>query len=88
MENSFIDLNASFEYVGDNSIFQKRITMILSIQWISFTFLVMGMTYVFRAPTFYCLDGNGGKIPCSQDSACLNINNVEIDYPTSISIIE
>jgi hypothetical protein len=76
MENSFIDLNQSFIYVGDNSIFQKRITMILSLQWISFTFLVMGMTYVFRAPTFFCLDGKGGKVPCSQDVACLNISNV------------
>ena len=62
--------------------------MILSIQWISFTFLVMGMTYVFRAPVFYCPDGAGGRIPCSQDVACLNINNVDVAYPSSISIIE
>lgn len=87
MENSFIDLNQSFIYVGDNSIFQKRITMILSIQWISFTFLVMGMTYVFRAPIFYCLDGAGGRVACSQEVACLNPDNVEI-YPSSVSIIE
>lgn len=66
MENSFIDLNESFIYVGDNSIFQKRITMILAMQWISFTFLVMGMTYVFRTPVFYCFDAAEHKVPCSQ----------------------
>jgi len=34
MPNTFIDMNKSFEYVGDNSTSQKRITWILSMQWV------------------------------------------------------
>lgn len=35
MESTFINMKRSFEYVGDNSTFQKRITIILAIQWVS-----------------------------------------------------
>ena len=62
--------------------------MILSMQWISFTFLVMGMTYVFRAPVFYCPDGSGGRKPCSQDEACYNGYPLDVVYPISVSIIQ
>ncbi len=34
MESTFINMKRSFEYVGDNSTFQKRITLILAIQWV------------------------------------------------------
>jgi hypothetical protein len=34
MGSTFINMKRSFEYVGDNSTFQKRITIILAIQWV------------------------------------------------------
>jgi len=34
MESTFLTLNKSLLYVGDNSTFQKRITWILAIQWV------------------------------------------------------
>lgn len=92
MPNTFIDLNKSFEYVGDNSTFQKRITLILSIQWVAFTFIVMGMSYVFRSPKFECVDSNGVGTMCAQEVACNHIKygtqQVRIDYPSQYSIIE
>ena len=34
MKNCYIDMKQSFEYVGDNSTFQKRITTILVFQMV------------------------------------------------------
>lgn len=70
MHNTFIDLNKSFEYVGDNSTAQKRITWILSIQWVAFTFMVMGMTYIFRPPKFFYTPLGGKQTPCSEEIYC------------------
>jgi hypothetical protein len=71
MENTFLTLDKSLLYVGDNSTFQKRITLILAIQWISFSFMVNTMAYFFRSPSFTC------RIPltdifytCSENIAC------------------
>ncbi len=35
MESTFINMKRSFDYVGDNSTFQKRITAILVVQWVN-----------------------------------------------------
>ena len=35
MESTFVNMKRSFQYVGDNSTFQKRITLILVIQWVN-----------------------------------------------------
>ena len=35
MDTTYINMKRSFEYVGDNSTFQKRITAILVIQWVT-----------------------------------------------------
>lgn len=71
MENTFLTLDKSLLYVGDNSTFQKRITLILAIQWISFSFMVNSMAFYFRSPNFSC------RVPltdiyyaCSQSIAC------------------
>jgi hypothetical protein len=34
MESTFLTIDKSLLYVGDNSTFQKRITWILAIQWV------------------------------------------------------
>lgn len=71
MESTFLTLDKSLLYVGDNSTFQKRITLILAIQWISFSFMVNTMAFFFRSPSFSC------RIPltdifysCSESTAC------------------
>lgn len=71
MENTFLTLDKSLLYVGDNSTFQKRITLILAIQWISFSFMVNTMAFFFRSPSFTC------RIPltdifytCTESTAC------------------
>ena len=71
MESTFLTLDKSLLYVGDNSTFQKRITLILAIQWISFSFMVNTMAFFFHSPVFHC------RIPltdifytCSQNTAC------------------
>ena len=72
MESTFLTLDKSLEYVGDNSTFQKRITLILGIQWISFSFMVNTMAFFFHSPVFQC------RIPltdifytCTQNTACI-----------------
>ena len=71
MESTFLTLDKSLLYVGDNSTFQKRITLILAIQWISFSFMVNTMAFFFHSPVFQC------RVPdtdifytCSQNTAC------------------
>ena len=71
MQSTYLTLDRSLLYVGDNSHFQKRITCILMIQWISFSFMVNTMAFFFHSPVFQC------RIPltdifytCSQTKAC------------------
>ena len=40
--------------MGDNSQFQKKITSILVVQWIAFSYMVNSMAFLFRSPTFSC----------------------------------
>lgn len=71
MEHAFIDMKKSFEYVGDNSTFQKRITTILVIQWIVFSYMVNSMAYLFRSPTFLCrLPFTDIYYTCDHKTAC------------------
>ena len=87
MANSYIDMKKSFEYVGDNSTFQKRITTILFVQWIAFSYLVNSMAFLFRAPTFRCrIPLTDFYVPCHQTIACKFIDNsdhVKVVYETS-----
>lgn len=79
MESTFLDMKKSFDYVGDNSTFQQRITWIFVIQWvcrqlmqISFSFMVNSMAYFFRTPNFVCklVPLTDIFIPCTQAIAC------------------
>ena len=54
MESTFIRLDEAFLYVGDNSSYQKRAIKVLSFQWIFYSFLTMGMPFLFQAPQFLC----------------------------------
>jgi hypothetical protein len=86
MENTYIDMNKSFEYVGDNSKFQKRITTILVIQWIAFSYMVNSMAFLFRSPTFLCRIPLADLwIPCYASDACKYINTeyVKINFENS-----
>ena len=86
MTNSFIDMKKSFEYVGDNSTFQKRITTILFVQWIAFSYLVNSMAFLFRAPTFRCrIPLTDSYMPCHQNIACpfINTDFVQVVFETS-----
>jgi hypothetical protein len=60
---------------------------------VAFTFIVMGMTYVFRSPQFHCQYPNGEIKPCSQQEACMHLVlgdwNVTVTYPEiQYSIVE
>lgn len=54
MRNAFVTMDQAFDYVGDNSSYQKRITTILSFQWLFYSFFVMGMPVILETPFFYC----------------------------------
>lgn len=60
MRHSFITLDQAFDYVGDNSRYQQRITLLLSLQFLFYSFFVMGMPYLLIMPKFctdnYCSD--------------------------------
>ena len=78
MKNTFISLDKAFEYVGDNSSFQKRTIKILSMQWIFYSFLTMGMPFLFTTPKFICtkeIDGQMVSSSCSEEDACQNFKN-------------
>ena len=91
MESTFINMKRSFQYVGDNSTFQKRITLILAIQWvpfftikIAFSFMVNSIAFFFKTPVFLC------KVPltdifiaCTQIIACPLINTDFVKIRTS-----
>jgi hypothetical protein len=71
MESTFLTLDRSLLYVGDNSTFQKRITLILAIQWISFSFMVNTMAYFFHSPVFRCrVPLTDTFEPCSHNTVC------------------
>lgn len=64
-------MKKSFEYVGDNSTFQKRITSILVVQWIAFSYMVNSMAVLFRSPNFLCKVPLTDKwISCTAREAC------------------
>lgn len=76
MKNTFISLDKAFEYVGDNSSFQKRTINILAFQWIFYSFLTMGMPFLFTTPKFLCtklVDGEMQQTSCSEEDACQNM---------------
>ena len=78
MKNTFISLDKAFEYVGDNSSFQKLTIKILSFQWIFYSFLTMGMPFLFTTPKFMCtkiIDGETIQTSCTEEDACSNIKN-------------
>lgn len=69
-------MKKSFDYVGDNSTFQKRITTILVIQWIVFSYMVNSMAYLFRSPTFLCrLPLTEIFFSCDPKLACYNLEH-------------
>ena len=75
MENTFIRLDQAFDYVGDNSSYQKRAIRILSFQWVFYSFLTMGMPFLFQAPQFQCsktFEGETVYFPCDEAEACKN----------------
>ncbi|CAD8099970.1 unnamed protein product [Paramecium primaurelia] len=57
MKRAFVTLDQAFEYVGDNSKYQQRITLLLCIQFLFYSFFVMGMPYLLQNPSKYCTDG-------------------------------
>ncbi len=68
-------MKKSFEYVGDNSTFQKRITSILVVQWIAFSYMVNSMAFLFRSPTFLCrIPLTDLWFPCHAADACKYID--------------
>ena len=73
MESTFLTLDRSLLYVGDNSTFQKRITWLLAIQWVSFSFMVNTMAFFFHSPSFKCrTPGTDFYEDCSESSVCSN----------------
>lgn len=83
MANSYIDMKKSFEYVGDNSTFQKRITWIFVLQWIGFSYMVNSMAVLFRSPSFKCrIPLTDLWFPCYASEACkyLDSGYVKMDF--------
>jgi len=78
MKNTFISLDKAFEYVGDNSSFQKLTIKILAFQWIFYSFLTMGLPFLFTTPQFFCsktINGKTVQTSCTEEDACSQFNN-------------
>lgn len=78
MKNTFISLDKAFEFVGDNSSFQKRTIKILAFQWIFYSFLTMGMPFLFTTPKFMCqkiVDGETISTSCTEEESCQQFGN-------------
>ena len=70
--NEYLSAQA-IEFVGDNSKYQKRIIKVFGLQWMLFSFLIMGMPILFAPPDFLCLvqDGEGSTYAaCTELQAC------------------
>ncbi|EGR27677.1 major facilitator superfamily protein, putative [Ichthyophthirius multifiliis] len=81
MKHTFISLEQSYEYVGDNSRFQQRITWILSFQWIFYSLLVMGSPMIFRTPKFECKQQANDQFKyCAEETVCYLIDKGLTDY--------
>lgn len=50
----FNKIQQALEFVGDNLNYQRKILFLLSIQWTLFSFLIMGMPFLFAPPAFLC----------------------------------
>jgi hypothetical protein len=70
MDKAFIDIDRSFQYVGDNSRYQQRVTLILSLQYCLFSFTVMCISFFFKKPHFYCSPLGQPFSECSEAEFC------------------
>ena len=64
--------------MGDNSNYQKKVLFLLSFQWIFFSFLLMGMPFLFAPPEFLCIDSLEPLhySNCNEISACKKSNYI------------
>jgi len=58
MEHTIISIDKALEFVGDNSVYQKRVMFLFSLQWVFYSFFMMGLPFLFATPLFYCPNKN------------------------------
>jgi hypothetical protein len=91
MDSTYLSLEQSLTYVGENSTFQKRMTLIFAIQWVVFSFMVNAMAFFFHSPVFRCrVPLTDTFEPCSQSTACeLSPNDYQVfSEGSQVSIVD
>jgi MFS family permease len=86
---TFIFLDQALLYVGDNSVFSKRILGFFCFFWIFYTFLYMGMPLLLEGDRIiFCPSGDDGSyVMCPEAEACANYPVEELFIQPATSII-
>ena len=77
MEHTIISIDKALEFVGDNSTYQKRVMFLFSLQWVFYSFFMMGLPFLFATPSLTCpiqnIENPNAEIiykPCFEAEAC------------------
>lgn len=65
-------LEAVLRVVGDEGPFQKFLLVLCSFVSFSVGVNFISVAFLFYQPTFFCLDGKGGRFECPEVQACAN----------------
>lgn len=85
---TYIFLDQALLYVGDNSLFSKRILGFFCFLWISYTFLFMGMPLLLEGDRIiFCPTDGGDYEMCPERDACANYPLGQLLIQPSNSII-
>ena len=87
---TYIFLDQALLYVGDNSVYSKRILLFICVYWIWYTFLFMGMPLLIEGePILFCpVEGQDGYEVCDEERACANFKLEELMIQPEKSIVE
>lgn len=71
-EQTYISIDQAIQYTGDNSRYSKRILSLLSFIWLSYGFLIMGISlFIGPKATVFCYDARaGGFRECEAPEYC------------------
>lgn len=71
-QNTYINIDLALEYTGDNSTYSKRVLIFISLYWVSYSFLAMGMPLFLGGKiNYYCYNEVlNAYEKCSEYMAC------------------
>lgn len=86
---TYVFLDQALLYVGDNSVYSKRILGFFCFYWIFYTFLYMGMPLLLEGDRIlFCPSGEGDSyVMCPEAEACANFEVDQLFIQPTTSII-